>query len=381
MGVAFCAYATKSYQHAQAWHGYIVGDWLINYSSGFVRRGLAGTLFVGLSKLTGLPLNYLVSVAHITVSAIFFYNLAMLVTNAPISYWRFFVLTSPAFLLFYILDEGAIGRKEMLLFALFSSWVVILKRSKTFPATGSVVVALAVIAMTLIHELAAFFAIYFVLAVYVRFGNARQAFAAALPIPLAGVLTLLLVLLWGGQINHSQMCDIILQQGADEHVCSGIMKVPPVDVLSALNGLGNWFGYQHFIRLTLSALLGFLPVVMLFDMKQKRTIRAVSLFYALAFMLSLPLYITAIDWGRWTHIHFVLLTLSLFLASDGSDSAEYARKMRVRRNGAVVAAGVLLLSSGFWKLTHCCSGGFIQMEGSLAQPLVNYIMPFFASAS
>ena len=31
-------------------NGYILGDWLINYNGGFVRRGLIGHLFFNLSK-------------------------------------------------------------------------------------------------------------------------------------------------------------------------------------------------------------------------------------------------------------------------------------------------------------------------------------------
>lgn len=32
-------------------NAYKTGDWLINYYSGFVRRGLIGTFFLGISKL------------------------------------------------------------------------------------------------------------------------------------------------------------------------------------------------------------------------------------------------------------------------------------------------------------------------------------------
>jgi len=35
-------------------HPWQTGDWLINYQSGFVRRGLIGELFFMLSRLTGL---------------------------------------------------------------------------------------------------------------------------------------------------------------------------------------------------------------------------------------------------------------------------------------------------------------------------------------
>ncbi len=35
-------------------HAWVMGDWLIHYAGGFVRRGLFGQIFVALSRVTGL---------------------------------------------------------------------------------------------------------------------------------------------------------------------------------------------------------------------------------------------------------------------------------------------------------------------------------------
>ena len=244
----------------------------------------------------------------------------------------------------------------------------------------SALMAIAVICLTLTHELVAFFAFYFVLAVYLRFGNARHAILSTLPVPMAGLLTLLLLFMFGGLISDWRICEAIILQGADAHVCGGIMKVTPLSIRGALGVLITELGYQHLGKLVLSALLGFLPVLVLFDMDERRKIRPVACFYALAFFISLPLYLTAIDWGRWTHIHFILLTLSLFALPDNGNVQAVVRASPRRLYGktVVVAGAFLLLTSMMWKMTHCCSESFINTQENVAMQAVGYIKQMLA---
>ena len=39
-----------------------MGDWLLNYSSGFVRRGLSGELFLALAAVTGLEIKHVFAI-------------------------------------------------------------------------------------------------------------------------------------------------------------------------------------------------------------------------------------------------------------------------------------------------------------------------------
>ena len=49
-------------------NGYILGDWVINYSGGFVRRGFLGQFFFSISK------NFNISIKYIIFFKIKFYN-------------------------------------------------------------------------------------------------------------------------------------------------------------------------------------------------------------------------------------------------------------------------------------------------------------------
>ncbi len=66
VGLLFWATATQLHS-ALAWghESWQLGDWLINYAGGFVRRGLTGTLVQLVSNATGLQANHVVIVASL----------------------------------------------------------------------------------------------------------------------------------------------------------------------------------------------------------------------------------------------------------------------------------------------------------------------------
>ena len=81
-------------------NGYILGDWLINYSGGFVRRGLFGEINIFFSEF--LKIN-LINTSFITVSIIFIlfiYYLIKLINNSNISFLIAIIIFSPATILF-----------------------------------------------------------------------------------------------------------------------------------------------------------------------------------------------------------------------------------------------------------------------------------------
>ena len=43
--------------YAKKYDGFVIGDWLINYQAGFVRRGLSGQLIISLSDLINIKDN------------------------------------------------------------------------------------------------------------------------------------------------------------------------------------------------------------------------------------------------------------------------------------------------------------------------------------
>ena len=57
--LSFVFYCAFSINNALSWDGWSTGDWLINFSSGFVRRGILGEIIIQTSSLLGSKINYL----------------------------------------------------------------------------------------------------------------------------------------------------------------------------------------------------------------------------------------------------------------------------------------------------------------------------------
>ena len=112
------SYIFFSHKNAIAWDGWVIGDWLINFSGGFVRRGFLGEIILHTSQISGLKLNRLVSLIQIVAFLVFCFVLFKLLQNKRVTFWYFYWFTFPAFLAFYIFDKAAVGRKEILLLAL-----------------------------------------------------------------------------------------------------------------------------------------------------------------------------------------------------------------------------------------------------------------------
>src|SRR5258706_3328922 len=92
---------------------WIYGDWIINYSSGFVRRGLIGSIILSQSVIS--PPSALATI-HVSFYATF--TMLLLFQFCPYRHdlLMMTLLFSPLGLLFFVYNHYAIGRKEILLF-------------------------------------------------------------------------------------------------------------------------------------------------------------------------------------------------------------------------------------------------------------------------
>lgn len=75
---------------------WIVGDWLINYSGGFVRRGLEGSVVLLIGHLTRIPLNLVVYGMQSVVFVLFLWLVWRLVQGIRWTFLIAAVFLSPA---------------------------------------------------------------------------------------------------------------------------------------------------------------------------------------------------------------------------------------------------------------------------------------------
>ena len=149
--------------HNRKSDGYVLGDWLINYQDGgFKRRGLSGSFFFFLQDLTGFQLNILVFLVQVIIITIFFYFFVKIIVSKSITLWYLSLLLSPLGFIAYFNCVDYVGKKEFILFAIFSYFVYQINCS-TLTRKKEYIICILIFIATLFHEIVFFFIPYFVL--------------------------------------------------------------------------------------------------------------------------------------------------------------------------------------------------------------------------
>lgn len=304
--------------------GWIIGDWLINFQAGFVRRGLSGSLILNLSDFLKLKPNFTVMWIQMTIYIAYMFILFFLIYRKKINMWFLILLLSPVTLLFPILDpsNAVTGRKEIILFLLFALYVLCLNRKMLKSPFVIFLFSIALLVATLFHELVFFYTPYFILAAYLKskIDNEPFYFSKILFVILGSFLVMIPLYLFGRTINGSIICSGLMEKGLSGNICNGVLSIPV--------GIKDVFKCakenEYFSNYSIAFFLGLVPFVLYikFSKHQVVTLRKFFVAFFFLFLFSSPLFILAVDWGRWINIHFMLLlfTSTLLLKDKSCES-------------------------------------------------------------
>jgi hypothetical protein len=328
--------------------GWFIGDWLINYSDGgFKRRGLAGNLFFLLQNITGFQLNVLVEIVLIILYSLFFYILLDIIWEKKINFLFFTLLLSPLTFLFYFNDTSIVGRKELIVFLIYVYFIKLLVRNN-LSLTKDWVICIGIVIATLIHEFTFVYMPYFLFALFLftnEINLKRQFFYAS-----AFILPFIFILLFGKNINEGNTFQILLNRGLDLRNKVSIFTWP--DDFNTLQHIKvRWSAYFLYLISFLWCLMHFGFYVHSVNKKQ---FNQLLLFFVFAILFSTPIFIKAIDWGRWLHIHFTLFTILLLSLTPNKNDVLNNDYMKMKKNKLFVFVFVVL--NLFVSVQHCDSG-------------------------
>lgn len=362
------------YHNAKAANDWAIGEWLINYSGGFVRRGLTGELILIASRVIHASPVFVALALQLLVFAILFVNIGRLTRDVRWSFPLAAILLSPATLAFHVLDPPAGFRKEILLFAALSILVCAL-RSPHRP--NAIALSLLLLVLTQIcvlsHEPLVLYLPYFFGALLMAEPNLRRALQiSALPALLA-LLSVAVASRHPGSLETAQrICSSVGSNlgGSNEGVCGGaILYLTRSLDYARQDTLDSIRIHHYFILYSVTAALTLLPFALLFRAlwrrciswpEQRRSLRILlGTFLATACTSSL-LFVIATDWGRWIYIHAVCLLLLVLLidfpahlpaTSAAPGPASQATPLRITSRSLVYAILVLLYATT-WTLPH-----------------------------
>jgi hypothetical protein len=361
------SYITRSIFNAD-WHAWAVGDWLINYAAGFVRRGLLGELILRLSDATNFKPNILVILTQVSLWIAFVFLFFIRLRNKQISFYFLLIIFSPAFILFYGFDGAAVGRKEIILMVLYGAWLCVIDKRSAPTVPQTLLFSTLIFFATLMHELFFFYSLYFMFAVWVNPSYHDQKWPVVFFIPLASFAAMLLIFFSGGSLLEPEICQRLASYAPDPQICLGILNSPELGLSESVLLFVSKLIPLKTLAFAFSVLLPIVPVALFMygADSPRRAPKQVILLCALLYVCSLPLFVIASDWGRFIHIHVVLLALTMtLLLKSGQQSSivstvagKAALKLQAlwRIRPGLCVAGALILLTPLWRLKHCCTG-------------------------
>ncbi|MDD3877362.1 MAG: tetratricopeptide repeat protein [Bacteroidales bacterium] len=337
-------------------HGYILGDWLINYTDGgFKRRGLSGSLFFFLQHLTGLKLQILVFISNTFFILILFWFFIKILIKKELNIFFLTLFFSPLTFLFYFNDIGAVGRKEILVLALFAYFMYLLYEQKLSKKSEFVICCLIFVS-AFFHEIIFFYIPYFLFALY--YFNKRIEIKRYLFYIIPSLIAILLFKLFGTDLNAGKSLGILMEKG--------VTFIPFGVGVFWFNVYPNLFNIFEFYKemsgayllYILSFSIGLVHFFSYLFLSERKQFKVFLLFFLVAIVFSSPLFYNAIDWGRWIHIHFMLL---LILLSSILPMQETVKNLTQNIFSTKKQLFFLLIIPLMllWRMPHCCEPGFM----------------------
>ncbi len=302
---------------------YEYGEWLINYQSGFIRRGLSGEIIFQLSKVFGNNLQLTFFIILSLICLIFYRLNYILFKNIKFNFFTILVLFSPLLYFFFILINGVGIRKEILLF-IFYLWYLLSISNKSFNKNNLWKFIFIFPFLLFIHEGIFFYLPYIVIPILlikkkVEFKNFIPHFFVLI---LISIISMIIIYLFkGSEKSAYEIC-----QSLKTYAPIGCLERGPIYALKndLLKDQANnsmlffyldanfisWLGYLTYI------IYSFFPLILLLKFAEIKNKLFYILIYFFIIIFSLPLFHVAEDWSRWFSIHIHLTVFLLFFLQN-----------------------------------------------------------------
>ncbi len=339
---------------------WIIADWLINYQSGFVRRGLPGELLYRFSHLLHLPLMPLVPALTLVLYAVLMLGLRALVLAGRSRLLVWALLLSPAALSFPVLDATGGFHKELIYLAALLGFVLLLRRGLS-GLGASLYLAAALTVAVLSHESLICYAPYFTAALLLAGRPLPRALAqCAVPFALALAAAVVCGRHFGDLHTAKGICSslgyTLTSNEGGSQVCDGgaIAYLANTRAMARQEVLTTMRENHYLPLFSGLGALALLPLVLgSLQLRREGFRRQITLLWICAgvsFAGSLLLFFFAIDWGRWIYIHAFSLTILLLLLYSRAPAPAHSSEPFPRQRPLAWLA--LALYATTWSLPH-----------------------------
>jgi hypothetical protein len=267
---------------------------------------------------------------------------------------------SPATLAFPILDQVGAFRKELIYLAGLGLLLVYLNRKPVNDLVLAIYLTVVCSVSILSHEALFPYMLYYLGALLIALRNPRRvAKIAVLPLLITAITLSAVVRHRGNAAIEQSICNSL--GAAPTIVCSGAIAylangsdVARQDVVRYVRA------YHYLLYFPIVTLLALLPmtagiITIYKDRRLRYDIYVLCAVALVAVAASMPLFLYAIDWGRWIYIHiFSIFLLLIFIDGRTQPELEIGRPVEARKSVARrrwITAGLLVYAT-CWNIPH-----------------------------
>ena len=302
-----------------------LSDWLINYEGGFVRRGLIGELITNFSSILSLKLRDSILIYQLVFFLSYYFLIILFCKNLVQNRLVILAIFSPIFILYPVAEIEALGRKELIIFTIFLSYLFF--DIKNFQVQLTYKLLLFPISILTWEPIIFFFSFIFLIDLFVfQIKSFDKKFFCILFSYFASIFLVMLIYFNPFPVeNYNAMKNFLkIEFGEACYMSCGFVGQQSANSFSELYKMFyEKFKFSYALRYLLIIIVGFFPLCFLYTYskaKSKKELFIVSKFknlffpFLLAFLPSTVLYLMMYDWARVVHISYTFSILTfLFL--------------------------------------------------------------------
>ena len=344
---------------------YQFAPWLNNYQGGFVRRGLPGEIFFQIHEIFNIHLGWIVFIFVSFLYLLFYFGFFKLIKGIKLNKFFVFTIFSPLSVYFPIVNSKATGHKEIIFLCCLIFFCLFLPKIKKSHAINFLIFIL--IFCSLSSEILLFYFPYLLIPFFIfyKFKNYKEIFFYLLPIMIIGPSLFLLIYFFkGNEEQVKAICDsVILYANAN---CQDVGKISFLKHNISENILAvGWYTNPNYFKIYITGfIIGFFPLFILYKKAQVHTTIINQKIYpllllSLPWILTLPIYYIAADWGRYLYISY-LSSLIILIFCLKNKIFNIQEKQIEKRNSLFVKilfVATVIVYAG-WAVPICCENSF-----------------------
>lgn len=329
---------TKFYSFYEEYSAWQYADWAINYQGGFIRRGFIGEILYNIHYFFSVDLDFLVLIIVnllILTCAIFIFKSVEIIKKNQLN---ILIYLSPGFFLYPLMNSEIIGRKDILM--IFSISLIVFLEGKLKNLFLLFLVIFLLILTILSHSAFLFYSPYIIMLYYFILLRRRSNFTPFYLITVTSIIIFCFILIFLNQGNLNQVNEICESiKNFITESCSSYGQISWLANNSKVYLVEKFSLKQDFLRIFFVYLLSFFLVNIFlaiklfksnfnFNNKVLNNINPIIPFLIL-FILTLPVYILGLDWGRYIYISYSCsFFIFYYLLKNGLIISNYSLKIK-----------------------------------------------------